>query len=104
MFGQPKGFFALAALPIDVLYNDGKIGESTCCPPHFFDDQATIPATQRMVGESLASPDVGNMYGFVESTLSPQGSGHSDGCEVGVRRLTCMFTVEPAWFPAHLLL
>jgi len=74
MFGQPKGFFALAALPIDILYNDGKIGESTCCPPHFFDDQATIPATQRMVGESLASPDVGNMYGFVESTLSPRSA------------------------------
>lgn len=25
-----------------------------------------------------------------------QGSGHSDGCEVAVRGLTCMFTVEPA--------
>src|SRR5450759_4068776 len=70
MFGQPKGFFALAALPIDVLYNDGKIGESTCCPPHFFDDQATIPATQRMVGESLASPDVGNHVWFCR--VNPQ--------------------------------
>jgi hypothetical protein len=34
----------------------------------------------------------------------PQGSGHSDGCEVAVRRLTCMVTVESAWLPAHLLL
>jgi hypothetical protein len=33
-----------------------------------------------------------------------QGSGHSDGCEVAVKRLTCMNTVDTAWFTIHSLL
>jgi hypothetical protein len=32
-----------------------------------------------------------------------QGSGHGDGCEVAVKRLTCMNTVDTAWFTIHSL-
>jgi hypothetical protein len=55
----------------------------------------TIQATSRSSQPSSARK---------EGKPVAQGSGHSDGCEVAVKRLTCMNTVDTAWFTIHSLL
>jgi hypothetical protein len=64
----------------------------------------STPRRSTSLPPELLSSFSGPLDGQRHGPSEVQGSGHSDGCEVAVRRLTCMFTVEPAWSSTHILL